>query len=54
MLGPEPRRDLSQRRDWKTAHSALDRLERVREQQEERHSRARRAERERHDERVIS
>jgi hypothetical protein len=54
MLGPEPRRDLSQRRGWKTAHSALDRLERVREQQEERHSRARRAERERHDERVIS
>jgi conjugative relaxase-like TrwC/TraI family protein len=54
LLGPEPRRDLGQRRDWRTAHAALERLDRARQQRQERQGRTRRAGRERDDERAIS
>jgi conjugative relaxase-like TrwC/TraI family protein len=53
LLGPEPRRDLGQRRHWRAAQAALERLERARDQQrQERQDRIRRAGRER-DERAI-
>jgi hypothetical protein len=57
LLGPEPRRALGQRRDWRAAQAALERLERARDQQrqerQERQGRARRAGRERDDQRAI-
>jgi hypothetical protein len=53
LLGPEPRRDLGQRRDWRAVHAALERLDRAREQRQERQGRTRRAGRERDDERAI-
>jgi hypothetical protein len=54
LLGPEPRRDLGQRRDWRAAHAALERLYRARQQRQERQGRTRQAGRERDDERAIS
>jgi hypothetical protein len=54
LLGREPRRDLGQRRDWRAAHAALQRLDRAREQHAEREDRTRRSGRDRDDERAIS
>jgi hypothetical protein len=54
LLGPEPRRDLGQRRDWRAAHAALQRLDRARQERQERQGRTRRAGRERDEERAIS
>jgi hypothetical protein len=54
LLGPEPRRDLGQRRDWKAARIALERLDRAKDEREERQGRTRRAARDRDDERAIS
>jgi conjugative relaxase-like TrwC/TraI family protein len=54
LLGREPRRDLGQRRDWRAAHAALQRLDRAREQRPEREERTRRVGRDRDDERAIS
>jgi hypothetical protein len=54
LLGQEPRRDLGQRRDWRAAHAALQRLDRAREQRPERGDRTRRVGRDRDDERAIS
>jgi conjugative relaxase-like TrwC/TraI family protein len=54
LLGREPRRDLGQRRDWRAAHAALQRLDRAREQRPEREDRTRRVGRDRDDERAIS
>jgi hypothetical protein len=51
LLGREPRRDLGQRRDWRAAHAALERLDRARDQ---RPGRTRRVGRDRDDERAIS
>jgi hypothetical protein len=52
LLGREPRRDLGQRRDWRAAHAALQRLDRARGQRPEREDRTRRMARD--DERAIS
>jgi len=54
LLGREPRRDLGQRRDWRAAHAALQRLDRARDQRPEREDRTRRVGRDRDDERAIS
>ena len=54
LLGREPRRDLGQRRDWRAAHAALQRLDRAREQRPEREDRTRRLGRDRDDARAIS
>jgi conjugative relaxase-like TrwC/TraI family protein len=54
LLGPQPLRNLGQRRDWRAAQAALERLERARQQREERPGRSRRAGRERDDHRAIS
>jgi hypothetical protein len=54
LLGREPRRDLGQRRGWRAAHAALQRLDRAREQRPEREDRTRRVGRDRDDERAIS
>jgi conjugative relaxase-like TrwC/TraI family protein len=54
LLGPEPRRDLGQRRDWKAARIALERLDRAKPEREERQGHTRRAARDRDDERAIS
>jgi conjugative relaxase-like TrwC/TraI family protein len=54
LLGREPRRDLGQRRDWRTAHAALQRLDRAREPRPEREDRRRQMDRTRDDERAIS
>jgi hypothetical protein len=54
LLGREPRRDLGQRRDWRAAHAALQRLDRARHQRPEREDRTRRVGRDRDDERAIS
>jgi hypothetical protein len=53
LLGREPRRDLGQRRDWRAAHAALQRLDRTRERPE-REDRIWRVGRDRDDERAIS
>jgi conjugative relaxase-like TrwC/TraI family protein len=54
LLGREPRGDLGQRRDWRAAHAALQRLDRAREQRPEWEDRTRRVGRDRDDERAIS
>jgi conjugative relaxase-like TrwC/TraI family protein len=54
LLGREPRGDLGQRRDWRAAHAALQRLDRAREQRPEREDRTRRVGCDRDDERAIS
>jgi hypothetical protein len=54
LLGREPRRDLGQRRDWRSAHAALDRLDRARDQRPQRTDRTQRMSRHRDDERAIS
>jgi hypothetical protein len=54
LLGREPRRDLGQRRDWRAAHAALERLDQARDQRPEREGRMRRIGRDRDDERAIS
>jgi hypothetical protein len=54
LPGREPRGDLGQRRDWRAAHAALQRLDRAREQRPEREDRTRRVGRDRDDERAIS
>jgi conjugative relaxase-like TrwC/TraI family protein len=54
LLGREPRRDLGQRRDWRAAHAALERLDRARDQRPEQKDRTRRVSRDRDDERAIS
>jgi conjugative relaxase-like TrwC/TraI family protein len=54
LLGREPHRNLGQRRDWRAAHAALQRLDRAREQRPEREERTRRLGRDRDDERAIS
>jgi hypothetical protein len=54
LLGREPHRDLGQRRDWRTAHAALQRLDQAREQRPEREDRMWRVGRDRDDERAIS
>jgi hypothetical protein len=54
LLGREPRRDLGQRRDWRAAHAALQRLDRAREQRPKQEDRTRRVARDRDDERAIS
>jgi conjugative relaxase-like TrwC/TraI family protein len=54
LLGREPRGDLGQRRDWRTAHAALQRLDRARQQRPQREDRSRRVGRGRDDERAIS
>jgi hypothetical protein len=54
LLGREPRRDLGQRRDWRAAQAALERLERARDQErQERPGRTRPAGRERDEDRAI-
>jgi hypothetical protein len=45
---------LGQRRDWRAAHAALQRLDRAREKRPEREGRTRRLGRDRDDERAIS
>jgi hypothetical protein len=54
LLGREPRRDLGQRRDWRAAQAALQRLDRARDQRPDREDRSRRVGRVRDDERAIS
>jgi hypothetical protein len=54
LLGRDPHRDLGQRRDWRAARAALQRLDRAREQRPEREDRTRRVGRDRDDERAIS
>jgi conjugative relaxase-like TrwC/TraI family protein len=54
LPGREPRGDLGQRRDWRAAHAALQRLDRARDQRPQREDRTRRVGRDRDDERAIS